>query len=42
MNGNFEALRGNTNGMQIDLNVPSNDYHVPAIERYTIIGNRRV
>ena len=30
----LEALRGNRNGIYIDLSVPSDDEHVPTIERY--------
>ena len=34
MDGQFEALRGNTNVIQIDLIVPSKDEHFPNTYRY--------
>ena len=42
MDGQFKALKGNTNGMQIDLNMLSNDEDPPTIEIYIKITDQIV
>ena len=41
MDGQFESIRDDLAGMQINLNTVSNDEHVPEVERYIRINKER-